>query len=77
MTKKLWEYIKGHDLQNPSKRVEILTDDKLKRIFNGQSKVSSFGMAKFIGKHLYEVDPADLPAEMKSQDIIDSDDESD
>ena len=33
VTKKIWEYIKKHDLQNPANKRNILADDKLKAIF--------------------------------------------
>ena len=42
---KLWEYIKAHDLQNPSDKREILCDGKLQRVF-GQSSVHVFTMNK-------------------------------
>ena len=33
---KVWEYIKSHNLQNPENRREILADDKLKGLRQGQ-----------------------------------------
>ena len=33
VVKKLWEYIKKHNLQNPTNKRNILADDKLKKIF--------------------------------------------
>lgn len=51
VTKKLWAYIKKHDLQNPSNKREIIADAKLKPIF-GKAKVNMFEMTKLVGKHL-------------------------
>ncbi len=47
---KLWEYIKAHDLQNPSDKREILCDGKLERVF-GQESVHMFTMNKLLGSH--------------------------
>ena len=52
---KIWEYIKKHDLQNPSNKREILADAKLKPIFHGEDKVSMFEMNKHLSKHLSKV----------------------
>jgi upstream activation factor subunit UAF30 len=51
---KLWEYIKGHDLQNPSDKREIICDAKLAKIFKGKTKVNMFQMNQFISPHLIE-----------------------
>ena len=34
VVKKLWEYIKEHDLQNPENKRNIMADDKLKALFH-------------------------------------------
>lgn len=52
VVKKLWEYIKGKDLQNPKNKRNILADDKLKAIFGGKSEVTMFEMAKLVNNHL-------------------------
>ena len=52
MTKKLWEYIKKNNLQNPANKREILADAKLKPVFDGKDKVSMFEMNKHLAKHL-------------------------
>lgn len=52
VTKKLWIYIKKHDLQDPKKRQYILADSKLKPVFGGKKRVSMFEMTKWVGKHL-------------------------
>jgi upstream activation factor subunit UAF30 len=51
VVKKIWQYIKKHDLQNPKNRRNILADSKLKEVF-GKLEVSMFEMTKLISKHL-------------------------
>lgn len=51
VVKKMWEYIKKHDLQNPKNKRNILADDKLKPIF-GKSEVTMFEMTKLVSNHL-------------------------
>ena len=41
VTKRIWKYIKDHDLQDPSDRRYILCDDRLREIFN-QDRISAF-----------------------------------
>ena len=50
VVKRLWEYIKANNLQNPEDRRQILLDDKLKTIFPGNS-VQMFKMNKHLSKH--------------------------
>ena len=50
-TKKVWDHIKKHNLQNPSNKREILADEKLERVF-GTKKLTMFEMTKAINKHL-------------------------
>ncbi len=52
VVKKLWEYIKKHDLQNPKNKRNILADDKLKPIFGGKGEVTMFEMTKLVSAHL-------------------------
>jgi len=51
VTKKIWEYIKKHDLQDPKNKRNINADAKLKEVF-GKAQVTMFEMAGLIGKHL-------------------------
>ena len=48
---KVWEYIKKHDLQDPSDRRKINADAALKTIF-GKDSCSMFEMNKYIAAHL-------------------------
>ncbi|KAH6792224.1 SWIB/MDM2 domain superfamily protein [Perilla frutescens var. hirtella] len=49
--KKIWEYVKSQNLQNPSNKKEILCDEKLKAIFDGNDMVNFQGVAKLLSNH--------------------------
>lgn len=55
VTKRLWSYIKRHDLQDANKRTMIIADAKLKPVFGGKRKVDMFQMTKLVSRHLIEV----------------------
>jgi chromatin remodeling complex protein RSC6 len=52
LTKKLWNYIKRHGLQDKKKRTQINADDSLRPVFNGKSQVSMFEMTKLVSGHI-------------------------
>ncbi len=52
LTKKLWDYIKKHKLQDAKVRTQINADDKLRPVFNGKKAVSMFEMTKLVSGHL-------------------------
>ena len=52
VTKKLWNYIKKHGLQDNKNRRMINADEKLKDVFGGKKQVSMFDMTKLVSKHL-------------------------
>jgi len=52
VVKKLWEYIKKNNLQNPQNKRNILADDKLKAVFAGKGEVTMFEMTKLVSAHL-------------------------
>ena len=52
VVKKLWQYIKKHNLQNPKNKRNIIADAKLKPVFGGKKEVSMFEMTKLVNKHL-------------------------
>ncbi len=52
VVKKLWEYIKKHNLQDAKNRRNINADEKLKPVFGGKKQVSMFEMTKLVSKHL-------------------------
>lgn len=51
VTKKIWEYIKKHDLQDPANRRNINADDKLRPLFE-KDQVSMFELTKIVSGHL-------------------------
>jgi upstream activation factor subunit UAF30 len=48
VVKQLWVYIRGHQLQNPENKREILCDDKFRAVFN-TDKIDQFKMNKVLG----------------------------
>jgi len=52
VVKKLWEYIKSHNLQDTKNRRNINADDKLKAVFGGKTVVNMFEMTKLVSNHL-------------------------
>ena len=51
VTKKLWQYIKRHGLQDSKERRMINADDKMRAVL-GKGRVSMFEMTKLVNKHL-------------------------
>uniref|UniRef100_A0A5B6YUU8 Putative upstream activation factor subunit spp27-like n=1 Tax=Davidia involucrata TaxID=16924 RepID=A0A5B6YUU8_DAVIN len=54
--KKVWEYIKAHELQNPANRKEIYCDDMLKTIFEGKEKVGFLEIGRLLSAHFVKTD---------------------
>ena len=52
VVKKLWVYIKSHNLQDPANKRNINADEALKKVFGGKSVVNMFEMTKLVSKHL-------------------------
>jgi chromatin remodeling complex protein RSC6 len=52
VVKKLWVYIKKHDLQDPQNKRNIKADAALKAVFGGKGEVNMFEMTKLVSKHL-------------------------
>lgn len=52
VVKKVWDYIKKHNLQNPTNKREIMADEKLGKVFNNKKKVTMFEMSKLVSQHL-------------------------
>ncbi len=53
VTKKLWQYIKKHNRQDPNNLRDIIPDEKLAKVFGGSKKpVNMFKMTKLVNKHL-------------------------
>lgn len=52
VTKKVWDYIKAHGLQDQQNKRMINADDNLKKVFGGKKQVSMFEMTALVNKHL-------------------------
>jgi chromatin remodeling complex protein RSC6 len=50
--KKLWEYIKKHDLQDAKNKRNINADADLKVVFGGKAQVTMFEMTKLVSAHV-------------------------
>jgi len=55
VVKKIWEYIKARDLQDPADKRQIRCDDRLQSVFK-VDKVHMFTMNKILSKQLYDVE---------------------
>ena len=51
VTKKIWEYIKKHNLQDAANKRNINADEKLKPIFK-KPQVTMFELTKLVSEHL-------------------------
>jgi upstream activation factor subunit UAF30 len=52
VTKRIWDYIRNNNLQDPKDKRTIKADAKLKKVFNGKDSVSMFEMTKLVNQHL-------------------------
>lgn len=52
VTKKIWDYIKSRNLQDPNDKRMIVADENLKAVFDGRDKVTMFEMTKYVNNHL-------------------------
>ncbi len=52
VTRKLWDYIRSHNLQDPENKTFIKADDALKQVFDGKDRVSMFEMTKLVFHHV-------------------------
>jgi upstream activation factor subunit UAF30 len=53
--KKIWEYVKERDLQDPADKRQIRCDDAMRAVFK-QDRVHMFTMNKILNQNLYAVD---------------------
>jgi chromatin remodeling complex protein RSC6 len=54
VTKRIWDYIKARNLQNPANKRNVLCDGPLKAVM-GKDEVTMFEMTKLVGQHLTAV----------------------
>ncbi len=52
VTKKIWAYIKKHNLQDAKNRRNINADTLLAKIFGAKKQVTMFDLTKIVNKHL-------------------------
>jgi len=52
VTKKLWDYIKKHKLQDENKKTNINADEALTAVFGGKKQVTMFEMTKLVSQHI-------------------------
>ncbi len=52
VTKKLWDYIKKHKLQDEKKKTNINADEALMAVFGGKKQVTMFEMTKLVSQHI-------------------------
>jgi chromatin remodeling complex protein RSC6 len=52
VTKRIWDYIRTNNLQDPNDKRTIRADAKLKPVFDGKDAVSMFEMTKLVNSHL-------------------------
>ena len=52
VTKRVWDYIRTNNLQDPKDKRTIRADAKLKAVFNGKDSCSMFEMTKLVNSHL-------------------------
>lgn len=52
VTKKLWQYIKKHKLQDPKNKRDIVPDANLAKVFGSKKKVNMFEMVKLVSSHI-------------------------
>ncbi|KAF7118561.1 hypothetical protein CNMCM5793_008091 [Aspergillus hiratsukae] len=53
--KRLWQYIREHDLQDPNDRRQIRCDDAMRAVFK-QDRIHMFTMTKILNQNLYSPD---------------------
>lgn len=54
VTKKLWDYIKKHKLQDKENKRNINPDQKLAKVFGSSQSIDMFKMTSKVSKHLKE-----------------------
>ncbi len=54
VTKKVWDYIKKHKLQDTANKRNILPDAKLGKVLGGTQAIDMFKMTSKLSKHIKE-----------------------
>lgn len=59
IVKRMWQYIREHNLQNPKDKREIILDSRMREVFKVDN-FTMFSMNKYIGAHIDPYKPVDL-----------------
>ena len=51
-TKKVWDYIKKHNLQDPNNKRLIVPDEKLSKVFGNEDPIDMMKLAGVLSKHI-------------------------
>ena len=52
ITKRIWDYIRKHNLQDPADKRTIRADDKLRALFGGKDSATMFELTKYVSVHV-------------------------
>lgn len=52
ITKRVWDYIRKNNLQDPNDKRTIRADAKLRPVFDGKGSVTMFELTKLVNGHL-------------------------
>jgi len=52
VTRRVWDYVRGHNLQDPANKTFIQADEKLCQVFGGKERVSMFEMTRLVFEHV-------------------------
>jgi upstream activation factor subunit UAF30 len=52
ITKKIWEYIRKHNLQDPKDKKVINADANLEALFGGKKSADMFALTRFVNEHI-------------------------
>lgn len=74
VVKKIWEYVKARDLQDPKNKKIIICDEKLELVFK-KKRVDCFGMNRLLTNHLRA--PGEISGSTDASSISDNNDNDD
>ena len=52
VTRKVWDYVRSHNLQDPQNKTFIQADNPLREVFGGKDRVSMFEMTRLVFEHV-------------------------
>ncbi|KAJ3148509.1 hypothetical protein HDU86_007439 [Geranomyces michiganensis] len=75
VVKRIWDYVKAHDLQDSSDKRYIIIDDTLRPVLGSGKRVHMFTMNKILSKHLKKAE--DINGEFPEGDMDNDNDDDD